>query len=251
MVRILKTSDELAQSAAHHAADSLRALLERQSTARLLAATGASQIAFLDLLTALPGVDWKRVELFHLDEYVGLSIEHPASFARYIKEKIVDRTGISHFHLLDGQQDPHVSIRETGREIASKPVDLAFVGIGENGHLAFNDPPADFETEDPYLIVELDELCRQQQVGEGWFASIQDVPTRALTISIKQLMQTREILCVVPDHRKAMAVRACLDGPVSPLAPASILRLHPNTTIYLDRHSSALLGNFADPAPSG
>ncbi|MDQ2711072.1 MAG: glucosamine-6-phosphate deaminase [Acidobacteriota bacterium] len=250
MVRILQTSDELAQSAAHHAAESLRALLERQGSVRLLAATGASQLAFLDALTASRDLDWQRVELFHLDEYVGLGVDHPASFARYIKEKIVDRTGIVRYHLLDGERDPHASVTETGREIVSKPVDLALVGIGENGHLAFNDPPADFETEDPYLIVELDELCRHQQVGEGWFASIEDVPKRAITISVKQLMQAREIVCIVPDRRKAMAVRACLDGPVSPLAPASLLRLHPNTTIYLDRHSSALLSNLASKPPS-
>ena len=249
LIRILQTSDELAQSAAEHATESLRALLESQPSARLLAATGASQLTFLGALTSNRDLDWQRVELFHLDEYVGLGIDHPASFARYIKEKIIDPTGIVHYHLLDGERDPQASVTETGREIVSKPIDLALVGIGENGHLAFNDPPADFETMDPYLIVELDELCRQQQVGEGWFAAIEDVPRRAITISVKQLIQAREIVCVVPDRRKAMAVRACLDGPVSPLAPASILRVHPNTTIYLDRHSSALLGNFAgEPA---
>ena len=243
MVRIHPTSEELGQAAASHARDSLQSLLVNQKSVRMLAATGASQLAFLDILTGDRSVEWQRVELFHLDEYVGLGLQHPASFARYIKERIIDRTGIERYHLLDGTLDPHAVTAEMGQKIAAAPIDLAFVGIGENGHLAFNDPPADFEADDPYLVVELDQMCRQQQVGEGWFRSLEDVPTRAITLSIKQLMKAAEILCIVPDRRKAMAVRACLDGPVSPLAPASVLRLHPNATIYLDRESSSLLGN--------
>jgi glucosamine-6-phosphate deaminase len=195
----------------------------------------------LNRLTANKSIEWRRIELFHLDEYVGVGPDHPASFARYIKERIIDRTGIERYHLLDGTRDPYQVAREMGRDINSAPVDLAFAGIGENGHLAFNDPPADFETEDAYLVVELDEACRKQQVGEGWFASVEQVPKQAISISIPQLLKAKEILCIVPDRRKAPAVKACLEGPMSPMAPASALRVHPNTTIFLDADSASLL----------
>ena len=241
MVEIFPTKAELAAAAAALAAERLRDLLTKQTQVRLLAATGASQLEFLDHLAREQGIDWPRVELFHLDEYVGLSMDHPASFAGYIKQRIVDRVGIVYFHLLDGTRDPRDVVTETGQALASAPIDLAFVGIGENGHLAFNDPPADFEIEDPYLLVELDHACRLQQVGEGWFPSLADVPRQAISISIHQLLKTREILCIVPDERKAPAVRACLVGAISPDAPASILRIHPNTTIFLDKASASLL----------
>jgi glucosamine-6-phosphate deaminase len=241
MVRIFQTKDEMASAAANHAADSLRRLLEKQDTVRLLAATGASQFEFLERLTSYAFLDWRRVELFHLDEYVGIGADHPASFARYIKERIINRTGIERYHLLDGTRDPHQVATEMGREINSAPVDIAFAGIGENGHLAFNDPPADFEAREAYLVVELDEACRKQQVGEGWFASIEEVPSQAISISIPQLLRAKEILCIVPDRRKAPAVKACLEGPMSPMAPASALRVHPNTTIFLDADSASLL----------
>jgi glucosamine-6-phosphate deaminase len=241
MVEIFPTKAEMAAAAANLAAERLRDLLSKQTQVRLLAATGASQLEFLDRLAAEQGIDWPRVELFHLDEYVGLSMDHPASFAGYIKQRIIDRVGIVHFHLLDGARDPREVVAETGQALTSSPVDLAFVGIGENGHLAFNDPPADFEIEDPYLVVELDHACRLQQVGEGWFPSLADVPRQAISISIHQLLKTREILCIVPDERKAPAVRACLVGTISPEAPASILRIHPNTTIFLDKYSASLL----------
>ncbi len=241
MVQILPTKQEMATAAANHAINSLRELLITQGTVRLLAATGASQLEFLERLTADKSLDWTRVELFHLDEYVGVAPDHPASFARYIKERIIDRTGIERYHLLDGTRDPQQMVAEMGREINRAPIDLAFVGIGENGHLAFNDPPADFDTEDAYLIVELDEACRKQQVGEGWFASVEDVPKRAISISIPQILKAKEILCIVPDQRKAEAVQKCLQGPMSPDAPASALRAHPNTMIFLDADSASLL----------
>ncbi|HMF75782.1 MAG TPA: glucosamine-6-phosphate deaminase [Bryobacteraceae bacterium] len=244
MVQIFSTKAELAAAAAALAAERLRDLLARQSQVRLLAATGASQLEFLDCLAAAEGIDWQRVELFHLDEYVGLSRDHPASFSGYIKQRIVDRMGIVQYHLLDGTRDAREMAAEAGQTISAAPVDLAFAGIGENGHLAFNDPPADFEIEDPYLVVELDQACRQQQVGEGWFATLEEVPRQAISISIHQLLKTREILCVVPDERKASAVRACLVGPISPEAPASILRVHPNTTIFLDTASASLLSTI-------
>ncbi len=236
----------MAAAAAGQASQSLLTLLENQGSVRLLAATGASQIEFLSILTVNTWIDWSRVELFHLDEYAGLSIEHPASFARYIKERIIDPTGIRRYHLLDGSQDPRAVASEVGQQLAGAHVDLAFAGIGENGHLAFNDPPADFEAEDPYLIVELDEACRRQQVGEGWFDSIEAVPKRAISISIRQLLKTREIICVVPDSRKARAVSNSLQGAVSPMTPASVLRVHPNTSIFLDADSAALLEGPAE-----
>lgn len=246
MIKMFSTKQEMALAAAEHATESLGMLLREQETVRLLAATGASQIEFLNRLTATRDIDWPRVELFHLDEYMGLGIEHPASFARYIKERIIDRTGIRRFHLMDGTRQPGEVLTEINAEISGTRVDLAFVGIGENGHLAFNDPPADFETEEPYLIVELDQACREQQVGEGWFQSVEHVPTQAISISIPQLLKSREILCVVPGGRKAAAVKKCLEGPLSPWAPASALRAHPNTTIFLDAEAAALLRQEGD-----
>jgi glucosamine-6-phosphate deaminase len=230
------------RAAAQRAAQSLRAAIGKRGGARIIAATGASQFEFLDALTQAPGIEWKRVEMFHLDEYVGLPASHPASFRRYLLERLVNRTGISQYHLLDAERDADEVAERVGRELTSAPVDVAFVGIGENGHLAFNDPPADFETERPYLVVTLDDACRRQQVGEGWFASIADVPSRAVSMSVRQILKSREIICVVPDARKAEAVRACFEGEVSPMAPASILRTHGHTIVYLDRDSAALLG---------
>lgn len=240
-IRIFPNKHEMARAAAGHAGDSLRRLLQEQLTVRLLAATGASQIEFLDDLTSQACIEWSRVELFHLDEYLGIPPDHPASFARYIKERIIDHTGIQHYHLVDGRRDPQEVAAEVSRQITAAPIDLAFTGIGENGHLAFNDPPADFEIEAAYLMVTLNQASRQQQVGEGWFASVDDVPKQAITISIRQLLKAKEILCIVPDTRKAPAVKACLEGPISPNAPASALRLHPNTTVFLDAGSASLL----------
>ncbi len=158
-------------------------------------------------------------------------------------EQLVQKTGIAHYHLLDGDAaDPLEVVQRVGKELASKPVDIAFLGVGENGHIAFNDPPADFKTEEPYIVVSLDEACRQQQVGEAWFADISQVPTRAISMSARQILKAREILAVVPGPRKAQAVRTCFEGVISPMAPASILRTHPNATVYLDRNSAALLG---------
>jgi glucosamine-6-phosphate deaminase len=179
--------------------------------------------------------------MFHLDEYLGIPVDHPASFRRYLFERFIRPSGIERYHLLDGTKDPAAVCRSVGAALRSAPIDCAFVGIGENGHLAFNDPPADFETTEPYLIVQLDDACRRQQVGEGWFKSLDDVPERAISISIRQIMDAREIICVVPDARKADAVKRCLEGPVSPDAPASILQQHANATVYLDKASAAQL----------
>jgi glucosamine-6-phosphate deaminase len=231
----------LSVAAARHAAATLRVAIDARNAARIVAATGASQFDFLEALTAALGIDWSRVEMFHLDEYVGLPIDHPASFRKYLLERLIRKTGLTRYHLLDGEHDAPGVAEQVGRAIAERPIDVAFVGIGENGHLAFNDPPADFATDRPYLIVTLDAACRRQQVGEGWFASIDDVPSQAISMSIRQILKSREIICVVPDARKAQAVKACLDGPVSPMAPASILQTHASATVYLDRESASLL----------
>lgn len=243
IVKIFDDKIALAQAAAKHAAATLRQALAARGHARIIAATGASQFEFLDALTAHRDIDWPNVELFHLDEYIGLPADHPASFRKFLRERLVAKAGIVQTHFLEVDSDPEAVAAQVGAELNVAPIDVAFVGIGENGHLAFNDPPADFETEDPYLIVELDEACRRQQAGEGWFPGIAQVPTRAVSMSIRQILKSNEILVIVPDARKAAAVKACFEGEISPLAPASILRRHPQATVFLDRDSSALLSH--------
>jgi glucosamine-6-phosphate deaminase len=237
----------LSRAAARHASRALRTAIDARGGVRIVAATGASQLDFLNALTAARDVDWTRVEMFHLDEYVGLPIDHPASFRRYLLDRLINKTGIRRYHLLDGERDAASVADRVGRDLAAAPVDVAFVGIGENGHLAFNDPPADFAADEPYLLVTLDEACRRQQVGEGWFASVAEVPAQAISMSVRQILKSREIIAVVPDARKAQAVKTCVEGGVSPMAPASILQAHPKTTLYLDRDSATLL----DPATRG
>jgi glucosamine-6-phosphate deaminase len=242
LVKVFGDRVTLGQSAAEQAAAAIRRAIAERGQARIIAATAASQLEFLDALTKTPGIDWSKVEAFHLDEYIGLPVTHPGSFRKMLLEQLVRKTGITQYHLLDGDSaDPSEVVGRVGKQLASTPVDIAFLGIGENGHIAFNDPPADFETEEPYIIVNLDEGCRQQQVGEAWFADISQVPQRAISMSARQILKAREILAVVPGPRKAQAVKLCLEGTVSPMAPASILRRHPNATVYLDTHSAALL----------
>jgi len=241
---IIKTFNDkrvLGAKAAEQAANTIRRAIQQRGNARIIAATGASQFEFLEAVTALSGIDWPKVEMFHLDEYVGIPDSHPASFCRYLRERLIQKTGISNYHLLDGEDNPAEVIRIIGQALCSAPIDIAFVGIGENGHLAFNDPPADFTVDAPYLVVTLDEACRRQQMGEGWFATLKDVPEHAISMSVKQILKANEIIAIVPDARKANAVKACLEGEINPMAPASILRTHANTTIYLDQHSVALI----------
>jgi glucosamine-6-phosphate deaminase len=241
IIKVFDNKISLGQAAAHQAADALRRAIQTRARARIIAATGAAQFEFLDALTSLPGIEWQRVEMFHLDEYIGLPIDHPASFRNFLLTRLINKAGIKHHHLLDGEQDPAAVIRDVGNALQQAPIDAAFVGIGENGHLAFNDPPADFETEKPYLVVKLDEACRRQQLGEGWFKNLSEVPQQAISMSIRQTLKAQEIIAIVPDARKAKAVAACCEGEISPLAPASILRTHSNTTVYLDKNSAALL----------
>lgn len=241
IVKSFPTKSQLAAVAAAQAATTIRRSIRERGLARIIAATGASQFEFLEALTQAPDIDWPRVELFHLDEYLGVSITHPASFRKYLLDRLINKVGIVRHHLLNGEQDPAQTTADATREIRKAPIDVAFVGIGENGHLAFNDPPADFQTEEAYIVVTLDEACRRQQLGEGWFQTLADVPQRAISMTIRQILRSNEILCVVPDARKAVAVAKCLEGEITPLAPASILRTHPNTFLYLDAESSARL----------
>jgi glucosamine-6-phosphate deaminase len=250
----------LGRAAAVQAATAIQRAITERDEARIVAATGASQREFLEALTRggfevqtqtgfefpkgveVPKNDWLKVELFHLDEYIGLPDTHPASFRKYLMERLIAPTGITRHHLIAGDAPDLTSIiREVSEQLTSAPIDVAFLGIGENGHIAFNDPPADFTTEDPYIVVELDEACRRQQVGEGWFPEISNVPKRAISMSPRQILKAKELIVIVPDQRKAQAVKACLEGEITPMVPASILRTHPNATLYLDRESASLL----------
>jgi glucosamine-6-phosphate deaminase len=242
LLRIFGDKISLGCAAADQAATAIRRAIAQRGRARIVLATGVSQFEFLDALTKAPGLDWTKVEAFHLDEYVGLPMTHPGSFRKILLDRVVNKTGITNYYFLDGDSpDPAAVARDVGRQLASAPIDIAFLGIGENGHVAFNDPPADFGTEEPYIIVNLDEACRRQQVGEAWFADISEVPESAISMSPRQILKAEEIIVVVPDKRKAEAVRACLEGEISPMLPASILRRHPKTTVYLDHASASLL----------
>jgi len=238
---IFETKHELGKAAANKATEIIERAISERGISYLIAATGASQFEFLDVLVAKP-IDWSKVVFFHLDEYVGLPANHPASFRRYLKERIISRIHPKAFHLIDGEAaDPKSECRRVGQLISEQTIDAAFVGIGENGHLAFNDPPADFVTEEPYIVVDLDEACRRQQVGEGWFKTLEQVPLQAISMSIQQIMKAQQVLCIVPDQRKAEAVKSTLEFEVSPLRPASILQRHPSSYLYLDRESASLL----------
>lgn len=239
--KIFDDRKKLGQAAANQAAAAIRNAIRERGKARIVAATAASQKEFLEALTSAPGIDWLNVEAFHLDEYIGLPITHPGSFRKMLMEQLITKTGIAKYHLLDGDGDVATVVQRESAALASAPIDVAFLGIGENGHLAFNDPPADFNTEEPYLVVELDEACRRQQVGEAWFSDITQVPKQAISMSVKQIMKIKELIAVVPGSQKAQAIAACFNGEISPMAPASILRNHPHATVYLDHASAAKL----------
>ncbi len=251
-VRIFDTKRELGAAAAEEAAAWVRRRLAERGTVTLIAATGASQFEFLDSLAELQDIEWSKATFFHLDEYVGLPSSHPASFRRYLQDRIVDRLQPGRFVFVEGDApDPGRECRRLAGVLADYTVDAAFIGIGENGHIAFNDPPADFETEDPFLLVELDEACRRQQLGEGWFPTLEDVPRRAITMSVQQILKARKIFCIAPDRRKAEAVRNCLEAEISPEVPCSILRTHPDAVLFLDRESASLLTGGPLPGNDG
>lgn len=248
-LKVFPTSDALADAAADHAARCIRDAIAARGVARIIAATGASQMAFLGRLVSLPEIDWPRVEMFHLDEYIGLPADHPASFRKYLLERLIRPAGITRHHFLDGEQDPNLVRLEVGAQIRSAPVDVAFVGIGENGHLAFNDPPARFDTEESVHVVRLDMHCRAQQVGEGHFASLADTPESALSLTVPALLRPAKVLVLVPEKRKAAAVRAALEGPVTEDCPASILTTVGHATLYLDADSAGELSEIGTSRP--
>jgi glucosamine-6-phosphate deaminase len=231
-----------ARAAADTAARLLREALAARGRVAFVAATGMSQMTFLAHLVAAPGIDWTRTTLFHLDEYIGFPPDHPASFRRYLRERLTSRVPVGTVHFIEGDApDLAGELARLNRILAATPVDVAFLGIGENGHLAFNDPPADFETETPFILVDLDEECRRQQFREGWFSSLDAVPRRAISMSIRQIMKTGSIVCTAPEGRKARAVKMTLEGEIAPRAPASILRRHARCFLFLDRDSAAEL----------
>jgi glucosamine-6-phosphate deaminase len=234
--------NDLGRRAAAHGAERIRAAISARGEANIVVATGASQFTVLAELLKSPGVDWPKVIGFHLDEYIGLPLSHPASFRKYLRERFVDNVPIGKFYYVDGEaDDPLAECRRLGDLIVGRAIDVAFIGIGENGHLAFNDPPADFETPSPFLVVDLDEACRRQQFGEGWFPTMDAVPRRAISMSVRQILKSKCIVCSVPDERKAVAVRGALEGLVTPDCPASILQQHADATVFLDPPAASLL----------
>ena len=235
----------MAAAAAPEAADAVRHALAERGQATLVVATGTSQLEVLAAFAAAPGIDWENVSLFHLDEYCGIPSDHAASFRRYLRERFFDILPVKPavFHWIGADGDPAAECRRLAGLVPSGDFDLLLCGIGENGHLAFNDPPADFDAIDPYLVVSLDEACRRQQVGEGWFSSLAAVPTHAISMSIRRIMAARTIICSVPDERKAVAVRDTVEGPVSPTVPASILQRHADCRLHLDRAAASRLGS--------
>lgn len=241
-INVVADKDELGRRAAARGAEAIRAAIAERGEATIIVATGASQFELLSHLTTEQGIDWSKVTAFHLDEYVDLSADHPASFRRYLKERFVEPlNGAPTFHPVNGEGDPQAETERLSALIAGRRIDLCFAGIGENCHLAFNDPPADFETEKPYIVVDLDEACRQQQFGEGWFPTLDSVPKRAISMSIRQILKSALIVLSVSDTRKAQAAKDALDGEVGNLHPASILQTHPNTVLFIDPPAASLL----------
>lgn len=242
-IQIFDTKKELGKKSASDAAEKIRSAIQKNDEAHIILATGASQFETLENLVEEPGIDWSKLVMFHLDEYVGLPESHPASFRKYLKERFEDHLPeLKDAHYIRGDSgDPEEECDRLNQMISGVTIDVALVGIGENGHLAFNDPPADFQTKRPYIVVELDEACRRQQLGEGWFETFDDVPKRAISMSIQKIMKSKSIICSVPDNRKAEAVKSCIEGEITNMNPASVLQDHPDCTVYLDKNSASLL----------
>lgn len=245
-IRIFQNPHELARAAGADAARLVREAIDSRGTANIVLATGTSQFETISQLVQDKNIDWSKVVMFHLDEYIDLPVTHAASFRRYLQERFLSKLPpLKAAYLINGEADAKKECNRLGGLIATHPIDVTLAGIGENGHLAFNDPPADFETEDPYIVVELDEACRKQQMGEGWFRSIEDVPRKAISMSIKQILRSKHIICSVPEIRKAIAVKNTVKQKVSNLYPATILQTHVNCTCYLDKDSASLIsGNL-------
>lgn len=241
-VEVFENVQELGKAAAKSVAGLLQKSIAEKGKANLILATGASQFQFLENLQNLE-IDWKKITVFHLDEYYGMAITHPASFRKYLKERILDKVQPKQVYYLGGDaEDIEAEVTRYEDLLRNHPVDVACIGIGENGHIAFNDPPvADFNDPKLVKVVELDEACRKQQLGEGWFPTFDDVPTHALSLTIPAIMNCSHINCVVPDERKADAVFNTINAEISTACPATILRTHPNTILYLDKNSASKL----------
>lgn len=238
-----RDKNELGKAAAAQCAAFIREAIRERGLANVIIATGASQFEVLAALLEEKDIPWQRVHFFHLDEYVGMDVNHPASFRKYLWERFLSKLPVppASMCMLNGEIDAGAETLRASALIEAHPIDVAFVGIGENAHLAFNDPPADFETEKPYLVVDLDEKCRLQQVGEGWFASLEEVPAQAMSMSIRQVMKSRHLIVSAPDERKAEAVASSVNGPVTPEVPASIMQQHESAHLYLDPGSASKL----------
>lgn len=242
-IHISSSESEAGKRAAQKGADAIGAAIQARGEASIILATGASQFEVLDALVDIPGIDWSCTTIFHLDEYIGIEATHSASFIRYLQERFIARVpAVKDFVAINGNAaNIDLEIQRISSITSKFNIDVAFVGIGENGHLAFNDPPADFDTDAPFIRVELDKKCRTQQSNEGWFATFEDVPSQAISMSIKQITKSSTIICTVPDERKAQAVKAALEGEITNLCPASVLQTHANTFFFLDTAAAKLL----------
>ncbi len=243
-IKVFKNPHELGRAAGVKAAGLIKEAIKKKGAANIILATGTSQFETLNHLISENDIDWSKVSMFHLDEYIGLPVTHPASFRKYLQDRFISKVpGLKAVYLINGETDPKAECERLNNLISGHPIDVALVGIGENGHLAFNDPPADFETGEPYIIVELDEACRKQQLGEGWFSSIHEVPPRAISMSVKQIMKSGNIICSVPGKRKATAVKNSVEHSVSNLFPATILQQHDNCILHLDKDAASFLSS--------
>lgn len=238
-ISVSKDSQALGAAAAKYVAEKINKAIAEKGSARIILSTGASQF---DTLSALvkENVDWSKVTMFHLDEYVALPESHVASFRKYLKERFISKINLGAAYLVNGEGDTQATIAELTKELRKAPVDVGLIGIGENGHIAFNDPPADFDTKEAYLVVNLDERCKKQQVGEGWFATVDDVPKQAISMSVYQIMQCKSIVSCVPHKVKAEAVMKTLANDTTNMIPATIMKTHPDFTLFLDENSASM-----------
>ncbi len=246
-LEIYSNPETMGAAAAARGAEKIISAIEKQNYANIIVATGASQFTMLSALAKNPNINWSKVTLFHLDEYVGLPESHGASFRKYIKERFIAQLpkALKAAYFVDGSNpNPQEACATLAEAIKEHPIDVCFIGIGENGHIAFNDPPADFETETPYLVVELDEVCRKQQLGEGWFPTLEDVPKQAISMSVRQILKSKAIINTVPDERKAEAMKLTFEGELCPQHPASVVRIHPDCVTFCDVPAASKLSKL-------
>ena len=241
-IKILNNSEELGRNAAKYSAEILNSAIAKKRYARIILSTGASQFDTIEALVK-ENVDWSKVEMFHLDEYVGLPEAHPASFRKYLKERFISKVNLNKYHLVDGQGNIKEVINKLTEELRRDTIDLGLIGIGENAHIAFNDPPADFDTKEAYIVVDLDEKCKKQQVGEGWFNSVDDVPKQAISMTVHQILKCENIVSCVPNKVKAEAIKNTLENDTTNLIPATILKEHNSFALFLDENSASLIDN--------